>query len=177
MQLMEQQCPVLWSLLQHLLSVSVREWCVCSYEVHPSAAPLWRSCAARGGVACMLACVHSYLAQGMAAGSTRVCPTLAKSGHGLTGTMHFGDLTATLRTCRHLSTFTRQAVFMRRAHSAVIMSSNWWSSHHISIRQFLLGLTGQRMRCTLRHMRKPRSGSCSQEMLGRRTSRRQLLAS
>jgi hypothetical protein len=173
---MEQQCPVLWSLLQHLLSVSVREWCVCSYEVHLSAAPLWQSCDARGGVACMLACVHSYLAQGMAAGSTLFCPTLAKSGHGLTETMHVGtsqQLRARVGTCpcSHV-----MAVFMRRAHSAVITSSNWWSSHHISIHQFLLGLTGQHMRCTLRHMRKPRSGSCSQEMLGRRTSRRQLPA-
>jgi hypothetical protein len=85
---MEQQCLVLWSLLRHLLSVSVREWFVCSYEVHLSAALLWQSCDARGGVACMLACVHSFLAQGMATGSTLVCPTLAKSGHGLTETMH-----------------------------------------------------------------------------------------
>ena len=174
---MEQQCLVLWSLLQHLLSVSVREWFVCSYEVHLSAALLWQSCDARGGVACMLACVHSFLAQGMATGSTLVCPTLAKSGHGLTETMHSEtsqQLRARVGTCPRSHVM---AVFMRRAHSAVIMSSKWWSSHHISIRQFLLGLTGQHMRCTLRHMRKPRSGSCSQEMLGRRTSRRQLLAS
>lgn len=155
------------SLLLHLLSV-MRGWCVCSYEVHPSAAPSWQSCDARGGVGCMLVCAHSCLAQGAAAGSTTCHPAVVTPCHGLLATLVLGTL---WQPCGFVGTpgDAHVACPVLSHHQQQLVVN--LSCSHTSVLHW--ALTGQRMRCTLRLMKKPSGGSSCQEMSDRRTLRRQ----